>query len=67
MFCLFSLHCCLQLKGHGIPGMFGAHVQHHVAQEHKVEQEVLVVECHVVAAQQMPKIARVRQSIFTYQ
>ena len=42
--------------------MLGAHAQHHVAQEHKVEQEVLVVECLVVAAQQMHKIARVRQS-----
>ena len=50
------------MKDHGILGMLGAHAQHHVAQEHKVEQEVLVVECLVVAAQQMHKIARVRQS-----
>ena len=52
-------HVYLQLKEPGRPGYLGAHAQHPVVLEHKVEQEAIAVGCHVLAAQQIRRIARV--------
>ena len=60
-------HLHLQLKDPGQPGYLGAHAQLPVVLEHKVEQEAIAVGCHVLAAQQIRRIARVgRRSTWKY-
>ena len=49
-----------KLKEHGLPGDLGVLAQYPVGQGHKVEQEVSLVVCLVLVAQQIHKTVKVR-------
>ena len=49
----------LQLREHGLGGVAGDHARHHVEQEHKAGQEIILMEFPVPAVQVIPKPVKV--------